>query len=167
MDTPLHTIDLTALNLDAPSRELLQRLLNHIETQAAELQALRAENQALRDEIARLKGQKGKPHFKANRSLQPSPRPAAAPKAEMPAPVEPKAPRADRVIIDRDESVPLDRSQAPPDFASTGYRDVIIQNLRFERDDVREHAQNQGGAYARTRVSSGGMRLALEIRSRR
>ena len=135
MDTPLHTIDLTALNLDAPSRELLQRLLNHIEAQAAELQALRAENQALRDEIARLKGQKGKPHFKANRSLQPSPRPAAAPTAETPAPAEPKAPRAERITIDRDEIAPLERSRVPLDFESSGYRDVIIQNLRFERDN--------------------------------
>jgi len=137
MDTPLHTIDLTALNLDAPTRELLQRLLNHIETQAAELQALRAENQALRDENARLKGQKGKPHFKANRSLQPAPRPATAPQAATPAPAEPKAPRAERISIDRDEIVPLERSQVPPDFKSTGYRDVMIQNLRCERDSVR------------------------------
>jgi hypothetical protein len=137
METPLHAIDLTALNLDAPTRELLQRLLNHIETLEAELQTLRAENQALRDEIARLKGQKGKPHFKANRPLPPAPRPATAPKATTPAPAEPKAPRSDRITIDRDEIVPLERSQVPPDFETNGYRDVIIQNLRFERDTVR------------------------------
>ena len=37
----------------------------------------------------------------------------------------------------------------------------------YPRGTDKEHAQNQGGACARTRVSSGGMRLALAIRSRR
>ena len=37
------------------------------ETLEAGLRELREENQPLRDEIARLMGQKGKPHFQANR----------------------------------------------------------------------------------------------------
>ncbi len=46
-------------------------------------------------------------------------------------------PRAERIKIDREQTVPLDRSQVPPDFQSAGYREVIIQNIRFETDNVR------------------------------
>jgi len=59
MDDSLRTFDLTQLNLDEATRQVIQRLLNHIETLEAELQELREENQRLRDEVARLKGQKG------------------------------------------------------------------------------------------------------------
>jgi hypothetical protein len=46
-------------------------------------------------------------------------------------------PRAERIKTDREEIVPLDRSQLPPDFESRGYRDVTIQNIRFQTDNVR------------------------------
>lgn len=131
----LRSLDLTQLQLDVPTRELLQRLLNHIEAQAAELQVLRDENQQLRDEIARLTGQKGQPHFKANQPARPQP-------DEPPATSTPKAqpaahvPRAERIQIDREQVVPLDHAQLPPDFKAAGYREVIIQNLRFQTDTV-------------------------------
>lgn len=46
-------------------------------------------------------------------------------------------PRVERVKIDREEIVPLDRSRLPPDFESRGYRDDTIQNIRFETNNVR------------------------------
>lgn len=52
-------------NLDAigdpATRQIIAQLLHVIETQAAEIAALRTENQQLRDEIARLTGRPGKP----------------------------------------------------------------------------------------------------------
>ena len=64
----LQDIDLAELNLDPPTRDLVQRLLNCIETLVADLNEAQAEIQRLRDEIARLKGEKGKPKIKANLS---------------------------------------------------------------------------------------------------
>ena len=64
-------------NLDLPSihdenaRELVERLLNLIEKQAADLRDAQAEIQRLRDEVNRLKGEQGKPKIKGN-----TPRPA-------------------------------------------------------------------------------------------
>jgi cell division protein FtsB len=46
---------------DPQARELIQRLLNLIETLSAEQDRLKAENQQLRDENARLKGTPSRP----------------------------------------------------------------------------------------------------------
>jgi len=68
-------MQLPDVNLDAipdlALRQLVAQLLNLIEAQAAEIAALRAENQQLRDELARLKGSSGKPAIKP--SVQPPP----------------------------------------------------------------------------------------------
>lgn len=145
----LRTLDLTQLPLDEATRQLLQRLLNHIETLEAENQALREENQHLRDEIARLTGQKPKPQFKTNRATgdasgtTPQPPPSSAkPKPRS----DSRVPRAERIKIDREQVVPLERSQLPPDFQSAGYREVVIQNLHFETDNVRYRLERGSAA---------------------
>jgi hypothetical protein len=58
---------------DENTRELIGRLLNLIEKQAADLRDAQAENQRLRDEVNRLKGEHGKPKIKGN-----TPKPPAA-----------------------------------------------------------------------------------------
>ena len=49
---------------DLAMRQIVIQLLNLIEAQAADIAALRAENQQLRNENARLKGGSGKPDLK-------------------------------------------------------------------------------------------------------
>jgi hypothetical protein len=58
---------------DENTRELIGRLLNLIEKQAADLRDAQAEIQRLRDEVNRLKGEQGKPKIKGN-----TPKPPAA-----------------------------------------------------------------------------------------
>ncbi|MCP4416039.1 MAG: hypothetical protein GY805_05425 [Chloroflexi bacterium] len=70
MDETLQSINLTELNLAPETQQLFQRFLNHIEVLTDENRELRVEMQRLRDEIAQLKGRKGKPNIKANRSDQ-------------------------------------------------------------------------------------------------
>lgn len=135
----LQDIDLAELNLDPLTHELVQQMLNCIETLVAELDEMRAENQRLRDEIARLKGEKGKPKIKANRSPDqttngnPQPGRRSKPRAAS----GQRVPRKERIKIDREEIIKLDRSQLPPDVTHRGYRDVIIQNIIFKSDNVR------------------------------
>lgn len=135
------------LKLEPSVARLLTQLLQHIELLEAELVELRAENQALRDEVDRLKGQKGRPSFKGNQPPHPADDPVQKPKrppAERPA----KPPRAARIEIDRSQIVPLERDQLPADFQSRGYRDVVVQNLRLQRDTV--HYRLERGVSAST-----------------
>src|SRR5215211_5907175 len=61
----LDNLDLNSIP-DERTRELIVRLLNLLETVTADLRAAQAENQRLRDEINRLKGEQGKPAIKPN-----------------------------------------------------------------------------------------------------
>ena len=53
------------------ARRAIIRLLNLVEEMASETRGLREENQRLRDEIHRLKGEQGKPRIKPNKKPGP------------------------------------------------------------------------------------------------
>jgi Transposase IS66 family len=139
MTDPRHRIDLTELNLDTPTQAVLQRLLHHIALLTAELNELRAENQRLRDEIAQLKGEKGKPTLQANHSPAQATPPDSQPgsRSKSGAPSGQRVPRKERIKIDREQVITLDRSCLPADVEHRGYRDVVVQNLLFTPDTVR------------------------------
>ncbi len=120
---------------DAGVREVIVRLLNLVEEVAADNRALRAENQRLRDEIARLKGEQGKPTIP----------PAAPPgggdhssEAERRQPLARtrRSRKRDRQI-DRTEIVRVDRATLPPDARFKGYADVVVQDLIVRADTIR------------------------------
>jgi len=69
--TLLDDLDLNAI-ADENARQLIRRLLNLTEQLSADLREAQAENQRLRDEINRLKGEQGKPEIKANTPKQPA-----------------------------------------------------------------------------------------------
>src|SRR5690242_10979417 len=99
----LDDLDLSSIT-DDRTRDLIVRLLNLIETQAADLRAAQAENQRLRDEINRLKGEQGKPAIKSNTPT--SAPPDHSSEAERRRPVERvKRGKRDRIPIDRPQDV--------------------------------------------------------------
>ena len=61
----LEDLDLSSI-ADERARKLVQQLLNVLEDVMADLRAAQAENQRLRDELNRLKGEQGAPAIKAN-----------------------------------------------------------------------------------------------------
>ena len=133
----LFDINLGELNLDPAVRDLLQRLLNHIEVLTKENRQLKEENQQLRDENARLKGEKGKPNIKANKKGEEKSEADAKKKEQTKRTINKEAiERSERIKIDREDVRKLDRSEMPEDVEHRGYREVVIQNIKFESDNV-------------------------------
>ncbi len=121
----LDDLDLSGVT-DPEARRILGVLLNVIETQAAEIATLRAENQRLRDEVNRLKGEQGAP------TILPSKRVAADHASERERRAErPARPRVDKrslLHIDRTEEREVDPALLLPDAERKGYAAVTTQH---------------------------------------
>ena len=135
----LDTLDLTSIP-DERSRDLVRQLLNLIETVSSELRAAQAENQRLRDEINRLKGEHGKPTIKGKTS-KPSSSDHSSERERRQPTERRKHSKRDVVVIDREQTLTLDRAALPPDAEFKGYVDVIVQDIALRTDNVCFHKE--------------------------
>jgi len=133
----LDDLDLTGIS-DERAHALIVRLLNLIEDLSADLRAAQEENQRLRDEINRLKGEQGKPDIKPNK---PPPSDHSS-ERERRQPTE-RVKRGKRVTItiNREDVARLDPACLPPDAEFKGYEDVVVQDLVIRTDNVLFHKQ--------------------------
>src|SRR6266436_5041342 len=146
---------------DERARALVQRLLNVLEGVMADLQAAQAENQRLRDEINRLKGEQGAPAIKPN-TPQPPPKHHSSEKERRQPKSWSKDRKTDRIAIDRAQVAQVDPTHLPPDAVFKGYEDVVVQDVLFRTDNVLFHkekfyspAQHQTSLAALPQGSSG------------
>jgi len=126
------TIDINNIDFDDKEavKVLVLKLLSTLEQLAQVIQDLRTENQQLKDEINKLKGEKGRPILHPNN-----------PDYESKLPVEKskkwhKDNKKPKIKIDRTEYIRIDRSNLPSDAKHNGYRRVIRQNIKFGTDNV-------------------------------
>ena len=114
-------------------RNLITLLLNFIESQSQIIEELRKENQSLKDEINRLKGEKGKPKISPNvpEKEEVIQNPSVEKKKNWS-----KSAKKPSIKIDRTEIRYVDKSILPPDAEQKGYRKVIVQNIKFSTDNV-------------------------------
>ncbi len=119
---------------DPEARRILDLLRNVIEAQAAEIATLRAENQRLRDEVNRLKGEQGTP------TILPTKRVAADHASERERRADrPARPRVDKrslIHIDRTEEQEVDPALLPPDAERKGYAEFVVQDVVLRTDTV-------------------------------
>src|SRR5215210_174252 len=120
--------------VDPEARRALHGLLNLVEEVVAENRALREEVQRLRDELARLKGEHGRP------AITPTQRaPAADHSSERerrtPATWR-KPPKLPRLQITRVEVLEVDPALLPPDAEFKGYEEVVVQDIVLRPDTV-------------------------------
>ena len=137
----LEDIDLSSIQ-DENARQLISRLLNLIEALSAENRDAQAENQRLRDEINRLKGEQGKPKIKANTPKPPrvdysSEKERRKPK---PKPHQKRAKKA-KLEIHREQTLAVDKANLPADAEFKGYEDVVVQDIVFRADNVCFHKE--------------------------
>jgi hypothetical protein len=128
-DLDLHSI------ADERARELVKRLLNVLEDVMAALRASQAENQRLRDEINRLKGEQGTPTIKPNTPPPPSQNHSSEQERRKPK-VWSKGSKTVRIPIDREQVLPVDAARLPPDAQFKGYEEVVVQDVIFRTDNV-------------------------------
>src|SRR5882724_9791205 len=113
---------------DPDIKRVVQQLANLLEQALTEIDALRAENQSLKDEINRLKGEQGKPHIKPNKPDSKDSDHSSEQKRQKPATWS-KTTKNDKIVLERTERLPLDLAGLPEDVAFKGYERVIVQNL--------------------------------------
>jgi hypothetical protein len=114
-------------------KNFITLLVNVIESQSKIIEELRKENQSLRDEINRLKGEKGKPKFSPN--VPEKKEDVQSPSVEKKK-VWSKTAKKPNIKIDRTEVRYVDKNILPPDAEQKGYRKVIVQNIKFSTDNV-------------------------------
>ena len=135
----LEDLDLSSI-ADERARQLVQQLLNVLEEVMADLRAAQAENQRLRDELNRLKGEQGAPAIKAN-TPQPPPKDHSSEQERRKPKTWSKDRKTDRIALDREQVVQVDPTHLPPDAVFKGYEDVVVQDVIFRTDNVLFHKE--------------------------
>ncbi len=133
VDQILRNVDLAGIQ-DERARECIRLLLNLIESLTADLRKVQAENLYLREQLNRRKGGGGKPDQPkdtAGVKSQSSEKERAETKQRT------RRGKLERVRIDREEVLKLDRASLPPDAEFKGYEDVVVQELRVGTDNVK------------------------------
>lgn len=128
------------------ARQAIKLLLNLVEELKQENHALRAEVQRLRDEINRLKGEQGKPDIKPHKKASSN---YSSEQERGQRKQRRKGSKLDKISIDREETLSVDKQQLPEDAEFKGYETVVIQDLTIRTDNVRFHKEKYYSASAR------------------
>jgi hypothetical protein len=135
----LEDLDLNSIT-DERARELVRQLLNLLEAVMADLRAAQVENQRLRDEINRLKGEQGRPTIQPNTPPPPLKDHSSEQERRIPKTWS-KGRKTERIRIDREQVAQVDPDRLPPDAEFKGYEDVVVQDVLFRTDNVLFHKE--------------------------
>jgi len=120
---------------DETARQVIIWLLNLVEELKQENGVLREEVQELRDENNRLKGEQGQPDVKPNKKTE---------KQEHSSETERRRPKqrrksskVDKIEIDREETLVIDKQELPADAQFKGHEPVVVQDIAIKTDNVR------------------------------
>lgn len=133
VDRILQNVDLASIQ-DERARECIRLLLNLIESLSADLRKARAEIQYLKQGGGKSGG--GKPP--SQEASSPAARSSEKQRAEpSEARHTSKGSKLDRIRIDREEVLKLERAALPADAEFKGYEEVVVQELRIHTDNVK------------------------------
>jgi len=140
-------LDLNAIQ-DENARELIGQLMNLVEKVSADLRDAQVENQRLRDENNRLKGEQGKPKIKGNTS-KPPPTNHSSENERHKSRQRHKRSKKAEIQIDREQVVEVDPTVLPKDAKLKGYEDVVVQDILLQTDNIRFYKQKYYSASTR------------------
>lgn len=118
--------------------DLIRTLLNTIEDYSSENVKLKEELQKSKDEIHRLKGEKGRPNIKASKEDKANDENEAGDqnKKQRSFLKRRKSKKKDKIKVTRIEKVAVNRDKLPKDAEYKGTRSVIIQDLKIDLDNI-------------------------------
>jgi len=120
---------------DENARQAIIWLLNLVEELKRENGDLREEVQQLRDENNRLKGEQGQPDVKPNKAKKQQQH--SSEKERHRSKKRRKGSKIDKIEIDREETLVVDKQELPTDAQFKGYEPVVVQDLTIKTDNVR------------------------------
>ncbi len=115
-------------NLD-DALEDIRKLFNLVETLSQENRELKRQNQKLRDEIDRLKGEQGKPKIKPNKK---TPSQYSSEKERKEPKERKKRNKKDQLKTHNTQTCFVDKSILPNDAQFKGFDRVVVQDIKFE-----------------------------------
>lgn len=118
------------------ARQAIGLLLNLVEGVKQENDQLRETIQRLRDENNRLKGEQGKPNIKPGKKKGKRDDHSSE-KERRKRKKWQKGSKRDKVKVDREQVLQVDKSELPADAEFKGYESVVVQDLKIETDNVR------------------------------
>jgi hypothetical protein len=127
---------------DKKAVTIIKVLVNLVEMLAEENALLREENQKLRDEINRLKGEQGKPNLRKQSkdgdggNTGNSNHSSEEERNKRKGKNKNKGKGKKDITIDRQITIPLDKSELPNDIQFKGYETRIIQDLKIVTDNI-------------------------------
>ena len=130
----LQTIDPKEI-ADQSMRQTVEILLNLIEQLNSKVEDLEQENQNLRDEINRLKGEQGKPDIKGKKPRGFSQNYSSEKERKLPK-KHSKEGKKESIKIDREEILECEPEKLPADVEFKGYEEVIVQDIKLTTDNI-------------------------------
>ncbi len=109
--------------------DCIRKLFNLVETLNQEILELKRQNQELRDEINRLKGEQGKPKIKPKKK---NPSQYSSEKERKKTKKRKKRSKKDRIKTHDSRICYVDKSLLPKDAQFKGYDRVVVQDIKFE-----------------------------------
>jgi hypothetical protein len=113
-------------------------LINLIENLSEENEQLKIDNQKLRDEINRLKGEQGKPNIRGNKGGDKDKNLSSEEERKKRKGKKKKKSKRkkEKIAIDRTEVRKVDRSKLPADAEFKGYDCLVVQEILIKTDNV-------------------------------
>jgi hypothetical protein len=137
VDQILQNVDLASIQ-DERARKCIGLLLNLVESLTADLRKAQAEILYLKQQLKRGGKAGGGQSDPSKEAARPTARSSEKQRGEPPeTSTRGKGSKLDRIRIDREQVLKLDRTALPPDAEFKGYEEVVVQDLRIGTDNVR------------------------------
>jgi hypothetical protein len=118
------------------AQKALVLVLNLVEEVKQENDQLREIIQKQRDEINRLKGEQGKPDIKPSKKKRQQTNHSSEKERRRPKKWE-KRSKLDKIKVDDEKILAVNKSKLSDDAQSKGYESVIVQDLKIETNNIR------------------------------